>query len=106
MLKKSIICDLMNKSHEMFTHIGPLKVMKVLCDFFYYPKMPKIIKRRLASQENTVTNQTYFSEIENYLPERPNEILSIDFYGPLPASKEGFKYIFSTIDTFSKYVVL
>ena len=44
--------------------------------------------------------------MKNYLPERPNEILSIDFYGPLPASKGGFKYILSTIDAFSKYVVL
>ena len=44
--------------------------------------------------------------MKNKLPERPNEILSIDFYGPLPASKGGFKYILSTIDAFSKYVVL
>ena len=31
---------------------------------------------------------------------------SIDFYRPLPASKDGLKYILSTIDAFSKYVVL
>ena len=72
--------------------------------------MAKIVRRRLAScdscQRNKVTNQTCFSEMKNYLPKRPNEILSIDSYGPLPASKGGFKYIFSTIDAFSKYVVL
>ena len=44
--------------------------------------------------------------MKNYLPERPNEILSIDFHGPLPASKGGFKYILSTIDAFSEYVLL
>ena len=109
-LTKSIIHDIIDECHEMYAHIGPLKVIKMLNDFFYYPKLAKIVRRRLAScdscQRNKVTNQTCFSEMRNYLPERPNEILSIDFYGPLPASKGGFKYILSTIDAFSKYVVL
>ena len=77
----------------------------MLEDSFYYPKMAKIVIRRLASgdscQRNKVTNQTCFSEMKNYLPEKPNEILLMDFYGPLPASKGGFKYILSTIDVFS-----
>ena len=94
----------------MYAHIGPLKVIKMLNDLFYNPKLAKKVRRRLAScdscQRNNVTNQTSFSEMKNYLPERPNEISSIDFYGPLPASKGGFKYILSTIDAFSKYVVL
>ena len=81
----------------------------MLNDFFYYPKLTKIVRRRLSScdscQRNKVTNQTCFSEMKNYLPERPNEILSIEFDGPLPASKGGFKYILSTVDAFSKYVV-
>ena len=109
-LTKGIIHDIIDECHEMYAHIGPLKVIKMLSDFFYYPKLAKIVRRRLAScdscQRNKVTNQTCFSEMRNYLPERPNEILSIDFYGPLPASKGGFKYILSTIDAFSKYVVL
>ena len=94
----------------MNAHIRPSKVIKMLNDFFCYQKMAKIVWRRLAScdscQRNKVTNQTCFSKMKNYLPERPNEILSIDFYGPLPASKGGFKYILSTIDAFSKYLVL
>ena len=46
------------------------------------------------------------SEMQNYLPTRPNENLSIDFYEPLPPFKGGFKYILSAIDAFSKFVVL
>ena len=109
-LTKGIIHDIIDECHEMHAHIGPSKVVKMLNDFFYYPKLAKIVRRRLAScdscQRNKVTNQTCFSEMKNYSPERPNEILSIDFYGPLPASKGGFKYILSTIHAFSKYVVL
>ena len=44
--------------------------------------------------------------MQNYLPEKPNEILLIDFYGPLPSSKGGFKYILSNIDAFSKFLVM
>ena len=108
-LTKGIIHDIIDE-YEMHAHIGPLKVIKMLHDFFYYPKLAKIVRQRLAScdscQRNKVTNQTCFSEMKNYLPERPNDILSIDFYGPLPASKGVFKYILSMIDAFSKYVVL
>ena len=107
---KSIIRDLIDECHEMYTHIGPLKVIKMLNEHFYYPKLAKMVRQRLSTcdscQRNKVSNQTCFSEMQNYLPEKPNEILSIDFYGPLPSSKGGFKYILSTIDTFSKFVVL
>ena len=100
-LTKGIIYDIIDECHKMYAHIGPLKVIKMLNDFFYYPKLPKIVRQRLAScdscQKNKVINQTCFSEMKNYLPERPNGILTIDFYGPLPASKGGFKYILSTI---------
>ena len=93
-LTNGIIYDIIDEYHEMYAHIGPLRVIKMLNDFFYYTKMAKIVSRRLAScdscQRNKVTNQTCFSEMKNYQPERPNEILSIDFYGPLPASKGGF----------------
>ena len=109
-LTKSIIYDIIDEFHEIYAHVGPLKVIKMLNVFFYYQKMAKIVRRRLACcdscQRNKVTNQNCFSEMKNYQPERPNKILSIDFYGPLLASKGGLKYILSTIDAFSKYVVL
>ena len=109
-LTKGIICDVIDECHEMYAHIGPLKVIKMLNDFFYYPKMAKIVRRSLANcdscERNKVTNQTCFSEMKNYLPERPNKISSIDLYGPFSASKGGFKYILSAIDAFSKHVVI
>ena len=44
--------------------------------------------------------------MQNYFPTRPNQISSTDFDRPLPAPKDGFKYILSIIDVFSKYIVL
>ena len=69
-----------------------------------------MVRQRLSTldsyQRNKVSNQTCFSEMQNYLPEKPNKIMLIDFYGPLPSPKGGFKYILSNIDALSKFVVL
>ena len=65
-----------------------------------------IVSSCYSCQRNKVTNQTCFSRVQNYLPEETNEILSIDFYSPLTSSKAEFKYILSTIDAFSKFIVL
>lgn len=35
---------------------------------------------------------------------RSHHQLSIDLYGPLPTGKRGMKYLFVTVDTFSKFV--
>ncbi|XP_043276052.1 uncharacterized protein [Venturia canescens] len=40
------------------------------------------------------------------LPQNPNELLSIDFYGPLPTAKYGKKFLFVAIDVFSKLTTL
>ena len=44
--------------------------------------------------------------MRSVVPSTPGQLLSVDFYGPLPATKGGFKYILSTIDNFSKFVRL
>ena len=38
--------------------------------------------------------------------EKPNELISVDFFGPLPASTAGTKYLFVVQDIFSKLVTL
>lgn len=40
------------------------------------------------------------------IPTKSNELISIDYYGPLPTSKGRVKYIISVIDVFTKYVVI
>jgi hypothetical protein len=35
----------------------------------------------------------------------PFQRINVDFHGPLPESEEGFNYIFSVYDQFSKYVI-
>ena len=78
-LTRGIVYDIVDECHEMYAHIGRSKVIRMLNDFFHYPKLAKIVRRRLAScdscHKNKVANQTYFSKMKNYYqPERPNYI--------------------------------
>ena len=41
---KGIAYNIIDKCHEMYAHIGPLKDIKMLNDFFYYPEMTKIVR--------------------------------------------------------------
>lgn len=38
--------------------------------------------------------------------ESPGKLVSVDFYGPLPTSSGGVKYIFVVLDVFTKYIKL
>jgi hypothetical protein len=40
------------------------------------------------------------------LPTKPGDLCAIDFYGPLPFGRLGFRYIFVCFDVFSKFVKL
>ena len=44
--------------------------------------------------------------MQHVIAEEPGELLSVDFYGPLPTSTGGVKHVFDTIDAFSKLVNL
>ena len=101
---------IIDKCHETYGHIGTWKCFRTLNEYFHFPKFENVIRQRLAScklcQLNKVTNKTCYSEMRNISPNKPGEILSMDFYGPLPPPKGGFKYIMSTINVFSKYTTL
>lgn len=59
-----------------------------------------------SCQRNKVNTQPTRAPMINITPERVNQLVSVDFYGPLPKSTGGVEYIFELIDVFSKFVVL
>ena len=58
---ESIICDLIDERHEIYAHIGPLKVIEMLREYFYYLKLATKVRQRLSTcdscQRNKVGNQ-------------------------------------------------
>ena len=59
-----------------------------------------------SCQTNKYATTRLQSVMQPILTDHPGELLSIDFYGPLPTSTTGSKYRLSTIDVFSKFVVM
>ena len=110
LIQEGIANPIIDECHELYGHGSPLKCMRMLSETFHYPRFAKVIRKRIASckscQVNKVTNQTCYSEIRSLAPSKPRELLSIDFYGSLPATKGGFQYILFTIDSFRKFVKL
>lgn len=45
-------------------------------------------------------------EFQPIIPENPNALIAVDFYGPLPTSRAGTKPIFVVKSLFSKLVTL
>ena len=82
----------------------------MLSEGFHYPGLLKRIKKKLKTchvcQLNKVSTQSSFSPSQPIILSQPLEAVFIDFYGPLPTAKYGFKYILATLDGFSKYVKL
>ena len=109
-LPKVVINDLVWETHTRYGHIGSQKVLRILNESFYYPKLKPLVyslfKTCDTCQKTKYLTIKYEEEKQPILTDGPCEILAVDFYGPLPRSKGGVQYIFTTIDVFSKFVVL
>ena len=105
-----ILIPFVTDIHEAYGHVGAYKTFKTINESLFAPKMLKRIKKILKPceicQRSKHLTIRYDEILQPILVNKPNEILSIDFYGPLPTSVGGVKYILTTIDVFSKYVVI
>lgn len=110
MLPRCIATRLATETHEAYGHIGARKVAKMLAENFVCKGLSHIIGQAVSvcdsCQRNKYSNRGSAAPMQNIIPEKPGDLLSIDFYGPLPVARGGVKYILVTIDAFSKYVVL
>lgn len=59
----------------------------------------------MCQRVNTLTYSMQ-GEYQRLRAEHPNELVMIDFYGPLPRSAGGVQHLLVTIDAFSKYVAV
>ena len=72
--------------------------------------MARIIRQTLSTcdscQRNKIPTTSAIIIQESVQPEKPLELLSIDFFGPLVKTKYGYEYILVVVDTFTKYTKL
>ena len=79
-----MVTPLIDACHECYGHVGIKKCWKLLSDEFYAPKLQKRKRQRIAScdscQRNKIPNQTCYANRQNILPDKSNQILSIDYF--------------------------
>ena len=92
-----ILIPFVTDIHEAYGHVGAYKTFKILDESFFAPKMLKNIKKILKPceicQRSKHLTVRYDELVQPIVVNKPNEILSIDFYGPLPTSVGGVNYI-------------
>ena len=95
--------------HVTYAHIGKKKVQKMIEEDFFVFRLLLLLSEMLntcySCQRNKYTTSLQ-PLLQPIIMDRPGKLLSIDFYGPLPTSTAGAKYLLTTIDVFSKFVVM
>lgn len=101
---------LINAIHQKLGHVGVFKTNEYLKKFFTWRGMNRDVKKHVKSCD-TCQRTKYLSismenEYQMVRAEAPNDLVTVDFYGPLPRGRGGVEYIFVMIDAFSKHVTL
>jgi hypothetical protein len=109
-LPESLAGDVIRSFHEQYGHFGITKVYSVMNRHFFLRKMRARIERFIkpcdVCQRCKFPNRALVGEMHSIIAENPGDLVTVDYYGPLPASRSRVTYIFVVIDAFSKFVRL
>ncbi|XP_043471737.1 uncharacterized protein LOC122504619 [Leptopilina heterotoma] len=96
--------------HSKLGHPGVYKTLMYLKQFYFWKGMGKQVKNQVLScdlcQRVKCLNKKMEGEYRLVQSTEPGDLVSVDFFGPLPRSIGGLQYIFVVLDVFSKYVKL
>lgn len=91
-------------------HMGAYKSTCAMKKHYFWRGMSRKIKSFVRGcdtcQRTKYLCQSMTGAYQPIVPSKPNELVCLDFYGPLPMSRGGVKYILVVLDAFSKLVVL
>jgi hypothetical protein len=109
-LPESLAGDVIRSFHEQYGQFGITKVYSLMNRHFFLRKMRARIERFIKScdvcQRCKFPNRALVGEMHPIIAENPGDLVTVDYYGPLPASRSRVTYIFVVIDAFSKFVRL
>ena len=102
--------ELIIATHEKLGHPGVYKTVTYLKTYYFWKYMHRDVKRIVLACDLCQRVKHISTAMEGeYLPvtaECPSELVTVDFYGPLPRSRGGVQYILVVLDAFSKLVRL
>nr|CAI5835528.1 unnamed protein product [Callosobruchus analis] len=106
---KEQIKDIILQEHENQGHFGAEKVQKQLSMIFYFPKMKAICRKIVSScdicQKAKISPYLH-GPMQSIIPSNVNQLVCLDFVGPLPKSRGGVTQLLVCVDAFSKLVTL
>jgi hypothetical protein len=96
--------------HEQYGHFGVSKVYSMVRRYFFFQNMRRRIERLVKScdlcQKTKYPNRGLCGEMNAIIAGNPGDLVTVDYYGPLPPSRSRVSYILVVIDAFSKFVKL
>lgn len=105
----AMIHNILRIYHDDRSHCGFEKTYQGVHGSYWFPAMRKKIRDHIDNcitclYANSSTNRLEGeSQIDNFSPTKPFEIIHIDHFGPLQESPNGWKYIFVVVDAFTRY---
>ena len=91
--------------HDM-GHMGETSTLKAVASRFFLPhptvavsEVIKTCSRCQKNQKNPPQRHTFESDTSGY----PGEKISCDYVGPLKTTRQGFKYLFTILDHFTRW---
>jgi hypothetical protein len=96
--------------NEQYGHFGVSKVYSMVRRCFFFQNMRRRIERLVKScdlcQKTKYPNRGLCGEMNAIIAGNPGDLVTVDYYGPLPPSRSRVSYILVVIDAFSKFVKL
>ena len=90
-------------------HFGITKTENLVKQQFYFPNMRKIVENVITNCVQCILSSKKSGKKEgllNPIPkgDLPLDTYHIDFLGPLPSTNKNYKYIFTVVDAFTKFL--
>lgn len=105
-LSRQIIKDI----HVAYGHVGCKKTLQLFQEYFTCNAANKMVKQAIkpcdACQKCKDYGKAAVGETKAVIPKAKGELISMDYYGPLPTSSGGVKFLLIMVDNFTKYVKL
>lgn len=96
--------------HCKLGHAEIFKTIQYLKRSYFWKDMSSHTKQYIKSsdlcQRIKALNFAMEGLYEHVGAKEPSELVTVDFYGPLPRGRAGIQYLFVLLDAFSKYVYL
>lgn len=96
--------------HAQFGHFGASKVFLLMKKEFYFANMRRRIRQTIRGcevcQKAKFPNRYLEGSTNPIIAKSPGDLVTVDYYGPLPAARSKATYIFVIIDSFSKFIKL